>query len=88
MYILSFKIMILSNLMALSMEGIIFESTSIFQIIVFVISIVFSFFFRDIVIEISSVEGTVIEDIGSDSIGFAVWEIAEEKTAVRFMHFT
>lgn len=80
--------MILSNLMALSMEGIIFESTSIFQIIVFVISIVFSWSFRDIVIEISGIEGTVIEDIGSDSIGFTVWEIAEEKAAIRFMHFT
>lgn len=70
--------MILSNLMAYSMEGVVLESTGIFQIIVLVVPFIFSRGGCGVIIKISRIERTVVEDIDAVSVCLSVWEIAEE----------
>ena len=80
--------MIFSKLVACSVEGVVLESTSIFQIVILVVPFIFSRGGCGVIIKISGVERAVVEDIDAVSICFSMWEIAKEQTTVRFMHFT
>lgn len=72
MVILSLISMILSNLMAYSMEGVVLESTGIFQIIVLVVPFIFSRGGCGVIIKISRIERTVVEDIDAVSVCLSV----------------
>ncbi len=72
MVILSLIGMILSNLVTCSMEGVILESTGIFQIVVLVVPFIFSRGGCGVIIKISGIERAVVEDIDAISVCFSI----------------
>ncbi len=72
MVILSLIGMILSNLVTCSMEGIILESTRIFQIVILVVPFIFSRGGCGVIIKISGIERAVVEYIDAISVCFSI----------------